>query len=96
MLVSVYIRKQDEELWRKLPNKTEAVSRLLNSSSGDTIKLQVSRKPLKTDMVGFSPRVIKDKVEAVSAVQKVTRKSIPILNECRRHHVPENICAHKH
>jgi hypothetical protein len=32
MLVSVYIRKQDEDKWRKLPKKTEAVSRLLNGT----------------------------------------------------------------
>lgn len=30
MLVSVYIRKADEDKWRRLPNKTEAISKLLN------------------------------------------------------------------
>lgn len=33
MLVTVYIRKADEELWKALPNKTAAISDLLNGTA---------------------------------------------------------------
>jgi hypothetical protein len=31
MLVSVYIRKEDEDLWRELPKKSEAISKMLRA-----------------------------------------------------------------
>lgn len=35
MLASIYIRKDDEDKWRELKNKTERVSQMLNASVGE-------------------------------------------------------------
>lgn len=48
MLVSVYIRKEDEDLWRKLPKKSEAISKMLRdygTSTGSTKELKI-RPPI--------------------------------------------------
>lgn len=47
MLVSVYIRKADEDKWRKLPNKTEAISKLLNGTKLSGIKINETIENVK-------------------------------------------------
>lgn len=39
MLVSVYIRKEDEEVWRKLPKKTQAIHDMLHGQKLSGIKI---------------------------------------------------------
>lgn len=40
---TIYIRKEDEELWRKLPNKADAISKMLRGEklSGVTVQEKV-------------------------------------------------------
>lgn len=40
MLVSVYIRKEDEDKWRKLPKKTEAIHAMLNGQKLSAVRIE--------------------------------------------------------
>lgn len=51
MLVSVYIRKADEELWKSLPKKTQAIHDLLNGRVERAAHLQKQLARVETKMV---------------------------------------------
>ena len=57
MLVSVYIRKSDEEKWRNLENKTAAISKLLNANTSSTNTIstpKIKKELLKIDGVSVA------------------------------------------
>lgn len=71
MLVSVYIRKADEEKWRKLPNKSDAISKMLNGQklTGVVIKETIAVEAKDVDPEPFlKPETSKDHFAAKDEV----------------------------
>ena len=65
MLVSVYIRKEDEDLWRKLPKKSEAISKMLHGAKIDAVKIvETIPRPSEPKKVS-SPRMSVEEVAEI-------------------------------
>jgi len=58
MLVSVYIRKEDEDLWRELPKKSEAIHALLHGQKIAEVFIdEVVNEPIKLNpLATFDPK----------------------------------------
>ncbi len=81
MLVSVYIRKADEDKWRELPNKTEAISKLLNGQELSGVVFKESFAP--------KPRVetVLKKIPTLTTADKIVLKGVG-YGVCKIHGTP--------
>lgn len=67
MLVSVYIRKSDEDRWRKLPKKTEAIHKMLHNTNTNTNTIGVKETvPANT--------IMKTKDDAKETVKPIDKR----------------------
>lgn len=86
MLVSVYIRKEDEQRWKALQNKSEAIHKLLTNSNTNSVSDEVNVTNLKKDqeLVRTTyPEIIKTPMDVSIAVAKLPKEewSGPITKE---------------
>lgn len=89
MNITTYIRKEDEHLWKAIPNKAEWLHTALNSLAKNPAK-----HTLRGKVLGTTP--LSTRAQKVPAIPGLTTAAQLDEPKCPRHHVAKSLCVGRH